>query len=59
MKITVINGTSCVGKTTLLHHILHRLPERSAILDGDDLARIYPFRLSTEWLDLVGHLSRV
>jgi hypothetical protein len=42
-----------VGKTTLLRHILHRLPERSAILDGDDLARIHPFRLSTEWLDLV------
>lgn len=53
MKITVINGTSCVGKTTLLHHILHKLPERSAILDGDDVSRVFPFRLSTEWLDLV------
>lgn len=53
MDIVVINGSSCVGKTTVLHHILHKLPAHSAILDGDDVARLHPFQLTTTWLNLV------
>ena len=42
-----------LGKTTLLKSILRRLPPDSAILDGDDVARLNPFEGSMRWVNLV------
>jgi len=53
MKVTIINGPPGVGKTTLLHNILQQLPPDSAILDGDDVARLHPFDGSLGWVNLV------
>ncbi len=51
MQVTLINGTSGVGKTTLLHSIPR--PPNSAILDGDDVAQLQPFEGSPRWVNLV------
>ena len=53
MRIYAVNGTSFVGKTTLLKCLHARLPGTCAVLDGDDVARIQPFQLTRKWLDLI------
>ena len=54
MKITVLNGCSGIGKTTLLRTLRFRLPERSGVLDGDDVAWCLPWNgdMFTEWLNV-------
>ena len=39
MKITIINGATATGKSTILGKICGLLPGRSAVLDGDDVGR--------------------
>jgi hypothetical protein len=54
MRNVAINGTSFVGKTTLIHHLqMARLKAKCAFMDGDDVARVSPFELSLDWLNLV------
>jgi len=53
MHICGINGTSFVGKSTLLKQLHTRLPGKCAVLDGDDVGRIFPYEISRQWLDLI------
>jgi ABC-type branched-subunit amino acid transport system ATPase component len=54
MRTIVINGTSCIGKTTLMRCLQANCTSgKSALLDGDDVIRVAPFELSLTWLDLV------
>lgn len=53
MKAIILNASSGVGKTTLLKVLERNLPEGYAVIDGDDVGRIVPLKLSLEWLDLI------
>lgn len=53
MHIYGINGTSFVGKSTLLRQVHTRLPGKCAVLDGDDVGRIFPYEISRQWLDII------
>jgi hypothetical protein len=49
----IITAAPGVGKTTIMSHLLHKLPDDSAMIDGDELGRIHPWSLSIEWLNLI------
>lgn len=53
MKAIILNTSSGVGKTTLLKQLERNLPEGFAVIDGDDVGRNVPLKLSLEWLDLI------
>jgi hypothetical protein len=53
MHVYIINGAPGIGKTTLLRTILGHLPADSAVLDGDDVARLQPCDASPRWVNLV------
>lgn len=53
MNAIILNASSGVGKTTLLKQLERNLPEGFAVIDGDDVGRIVPLKLSLEWLDLI------
>ena len=53
MKAIILNASAGVGKTTLLKQLERNLPEGFAIIDGDDVGRIVPLKLTLEWLDLI------
>jgi ABC-type cobalamin/Fe3+-siderophores transport system ATPase subunit len=53
MKVIILNASPGAGKTTLLKQLEKNLPEGSAIIDGDDVGRIVPIKLTIEWLNLI------
>ena len=53
MKVIILNSAPGAGKTTLLKLLEVKLPKGFAIIDGDDLGRIVPLKLSIEWLNLM------
>lgn len=53
MKIIIITGAPAIGKTALLPKLAQQACEKTALLDGDDLARIAPFEFNLDWLNLV------
>lgn len=53
MKAIILNSAPGVGKTTLLKQLEGVLPKNFAIIDGDDVGRIIPLKLSIAWLNLI------
>lgn len=53
MKVIILNSAPGVGKTTLLKYLESNLPSSFAVIDGDDVGRIVPIKLSIEWLNLI------
>jgi hypothetical protein len=49
----IITAAPGIGKTTIFPTLVAKLSEKCALLDGDDVSRLIPFRLTHEWLDLV------
>ena len=49
----IINSAPGVGKSTLLKSLHSMLPDGFAILDGDDLGRVTPYRNDTNWLNAI------
>jgi dephospho-CoA kinase len=53
MDAIVITAAPAMGKSTLFASLAERIPGKAAFLDGDEVGRLVPFRLTREWLDLV------
>jgi adenylate kinase family enzyme len=53
VKAIILNAAPGVGKSTLLKKLEQKLPQGFAIIDGDDVGRTIPIRLSIEWLNLM------
>jgi len=53
MNIFLINSAPGVGKSTLLKNLQKTIKSNYAFIDGDDLGRITPYKLSRKWLDLI------
>lgn len=49
----IINSAPGIGKSTLLQNLHMGLPEGFAILDGDDVGRVIPYRNNLTWLNLI------
>lgn len=53
MNVFLINSAPGVGKSTLLKNLQKIIKSNFAFIDGDDLGRINPTKLSREWLNLI------
>jgi hypothetical protein len=51
--VFIINSAPGIGKSSLLSKLHTLLPDNFAILDGDDLGRVTPYKNSIEWLNLI------